>query len=584
MSFTMPTLSISRWCVGLYLLSNIIHSTLAQGAPVVSSSCSDYPGGICSNYVDYSIFTGNVGVPMIENQLHVLTNISTLLGKIDEACVDAYYRYECSASYPRCEMSSSQEIKIWVGCTSACQDVHSNCKKVFQLLDRTDLLPNCDAVSPITQQPLQPDDSCNHIPPKVSDQHGDLNLSAVPEGFVLGSCPAPFLKDPLAKQGTTDTTNPTYCRFGCCVPCPAQELFYNEGWMVHGFLATDIVRFISAVASFVILVSYLVLPDKRRHPSLAILNLSLAIFLFSMTVFFSIGDPRRLQCAADHINPGQQDNNMLCAAQGAILIFASLATCTWCAALILNLHFHTVWNSSFFANRYYILYVVCWGIPTAVMVVALGMHVIKFEFANLCLVSVDQIFNLFFYPMAAVVCPAFLLHICTFLYIAKVAFREGIESEMTQSLSTSSSTQIQRAASAQRHKHVVTAVKIQWRGLLLAILSCGTVIFYWIFYLTQIHRLTDLEGDQSITTRWLQCMLLEDSNQNACVGIVSPHLPPFGLMITAEALVSLIGVWLFLIFGKRSLWREWNDMLYDLRVTLSGRDRFVKNGEQFYSL
>ena len=97
-----------------------------------------------------------------------------------------------------------------------------------------------------------------------------------------------------------------------------------------------------------------------------------------------------------------------------------MATVLWCAALIVNLHVHTVWNSNFFTNKYIYLSIFCWGVPTAFMAVCLGMHKVKFEFANLCLVSVDRIFHLFFYPMAAIVCPAFLLHIVTFLYIARV--------------------------------------------------------------------------------------------------------------------------------------------------------------------
>jgi hypothetical protein len=148
--------------------------------------------------------------------------------------------------------------------------------------------------------------------------------------------------------------------------------------------------------------------------------MSLSIFLFSMVVFFSVGNPKRLQCAADGINPGEFSNNHLCAAQGAILIFGSFATCLWCAALILNLHVHTVWNSNFFTNKYALLNLICWGIPAAIMSIALGLHAIKFEFANLCLVSMDYIFPMFFYPLAAIVCPSFLIHISTFFYIAKV--------------------------------------------------------------------------------------------------------------------------------------------------------------------
>lgn len=214
-----------------------------------------------------------------------------------------------------------------------------------------------------------------------------------------------------------------------------------------------------------------------RHPSLLLLNMSIAIFLFSMGAFFSVGDPKRLQCASNGISPGEMGNNNLCAAQGAILIFGSLATCLWCAALIINLHVHTVWNSNFFTNRYIWLNIICWGIPTVIMCIALGLHAVKFEFANLCLISMRYIFPLFFYPLAAIVCPSFLIHIATFFYIARIAVREGLETDMTQSLSTGTMTNRPPGVS---RKHVMTAVKIQWRALLLAVVAIGTVLFYWV--------------------------------------------------------------------------------------------------------
>lgn len=34
-----------------------------------------------------------------------------------------------------------------------------------------------------------------------------------------------------------------------------------------------------------------------------------------------------------------------------------------------------------------------------------------------------------------------------------------------------------------RHKHVISAVKIQWRALLLAVAGIVTVMFYWVKYL-----------------------------------------------------------------------------------------------------
>jgi hypothetical protein len=48
---------------------------------------------------------------------------------------------------------------------------------------------------------------------------------------------------------------------------------------------------------------------------LLILNLSVAIFLFSMIGYFSIGDPKKIQCATE-VAPSTQDTNPVCAVQG----------------------------------------------------------------------------------------------------------------------------------------------------------------------------------------------------------------------------------------------------------------------------
>ncbi|KAI8377588.1 uncharacterized protein BYT42DRAFT_614261 [Radiomyces spectabilis] len=554
-----------------------------------TDSCIKYPGGICSSYVTYPVFAP-YGVSDIENQIRgPLSQLTTELGELNALCVDTYYRYACTYAYPKCDMNDTKHERTWTTCKSTCEEVLAACGDTFALTGLSPLLPDCSKSSPSTPStPPQPDDNCNMIPPHVTLAEGEnpLNLSAIPFGFMLATCPAPFVRDPLAKPGTNDTLQPRSCRYGCCIPCPAQNYFYRVGWAETGFLVTNIIRCISAVLSLFIVISYLVLPDKRRHPSLLILNLSIGVFLFNLTVFFSIGDPVGLQCASDVINESTQDNNALCAAQGAVLIFAAFATCLWCAALIINLHVYTVWNRNYFTERYLYLNAVCWGIPAAMTAVALGLHSIKFEFANLCLVKLDYISEILFYPMAAIICPSFIIHIATFFYIAKVAFREGVRSEMSQTLSAASHNTEQHAINVKRrhHKHVIAAVKIQWRALLLAVVACGTVLFYWLFYLLQVPKITNLDRNLEITSDWIACILMPGGSQNSCVSIISPYLPPYGLMITAELLVSLIGIWLFLMFAKRSLWHEWNNLIYDIRIMLGARGRVEKNGEQFFQL
>lgn len=102
--------------------------------------------------------------------------------------------------------------------------------------------------------------------------------------------------------------------------------------------------------------------------------------------------------------------------------------------------------------------------------------------------------------------------------------------------------------------------------------------------MTQMKRMTNIQNNLSLTNDWLKCMLTPGNSQNSCSDVIGDSLPPFPLMIVAETLVSSIGIWLFVMFAKRSLWREWNDMIYDLRVRFSRGSRSEKIGEQFFAL
>ena len=102
--------------------------------------------------------------------------------------------------------------------------------------------------------------------------------------------------------------------------------------------------------------------------------------------------------------------------------------------------------------------------------------------------------------------------------------------------------------------------------------------------MTQMSRMTDIQSNPNLTSAWLECMLTPGNGQNKCADLISGHIPPFSLMVVAETLVSTIGIWLFIMFGKRSLWREWNDWIYDMRIRMSGRGGAEKHGDQFFAL
>ncbi|KAF9377595.1 hypothetical protein CPB97_010076 [Podila verticillata] len=543
-------------------------------------SALNYTGTLCSDYVDYKVWAPpGVTIAMLEGGLVNAGMNQTSLGQLKATlptCYDYFMINTCSGTFPRVDptpvLNPPNSLNVLFACKSACQNLVNECAIYLTAVGKVSMLPNCDG--PITGTTLtvppngilyQPDGNCN-----VVKSLGAAGGGA--SGNLSITCDYPFVKDPMPNG---QTANKQYCMLGCCIKCPAQYYLYRDGALEKGFTITNIIRAVSMVFSFILFLSYCLLPDKRSHPSALILFFSLCVFLFSVTIVFPLVDTRAMQCV-DDINPSTQQNNLKCAIQGALLIFASVSTCAWCTALIINLHLHTVWNSAWLAKKYLMLHVICWGFAAAVTGVALGLGEVKWEFATLCLVSQDKAPAIFFYPMAAMIFPAFLLHIATFAHIARISAQAGGDSE-TMSRSTLSAG---AAAVISHRRHVMMAIRIQWRAALMAVCAIVSVTFYWLFYFIQLKKINPTTLSMHIVN-FVAC-LKEGNAHDFCADEMAPFLPPYGLMIAAEALVSSIGTVIFIVFFKANLVREWGEWFSSVGYLFSGKRKQKKEQDQFF--
>ncbi|KAF9128260.1 hypothetical protein BGX30_014405 [Mortierella sp. GBA39] len=532
-------------------------------------SAVNYTGSLCSNYVNYQVWVPpNVTIAMIEGGLVQGGLTADVISQIPPSCSGPFIEYVCSASFPRVVAKGPGEADVLFACKSICQSVVTNCGAILQQFGKSALIPNCDGAIQSTLQTVppngilfQPDDKCNVVQPLAAS-----NSTSPSTGF---QCPPPFIP---VKPGMPPSAS---CNADCCVPCPAQYHLYREGALDKGFRMTNIMRAVSMVFSFILMVSYFCLPDKRSHPSALILFFAICVFLFSVVVIFPLIDTNAMQCF-DEYTPSTQQNNLKCAIQGAMLIFASVSTCAWCSALIVNLHLHTVWNSAWLAKKYWLLHTICWGFAITITAVALGTGQVRWEFATLCLIAQDKSSDIFFYPMAAMIFPAFLVHIATFFHIARISAQAGADSE-TMSRSTLSAS---AAAVISHRRHVMMAIKIQWRAAVMAICAMLCVTFYWLFYFLQLSKISPTVLAPHVLS-FATC-LGHGKGHDACADELAPYLPPYGLMIAAEFLVSSIGTIIFIVFFKMALVREWGDWFSSIGYLCSGKRRQKQEQDQFF--
>ncbi|KAG0221055.1 hypothetical protein BGX31_010240 [Mortierella sp. GBA43] len=389
----------------------------------------------------------------------------------------------------------------------------------------------------------------------------------------MSECLAPFVVDTVfhATNGRQNTDD-AFCGCGCCLPCPQTNAFYKPGALDNGFFITDVLKGVSAGLALVLAISYIVLPDKLQHPSNLILFAAIATAIFGAAVAPSYGNPRRIQCAANGVTVASSYNNNLCTIQGAWLLFGAISTTAWLSIVIINLHLHTVWNSSWLSRRAWLAHTIGWLIPAAFAAIAVVTKSIGWNNSNMCMATQDSSNILLFIPLGVIMIPSTLLHLATFFHIIKVTLQA--ERSETVSHSTLSSG---KAARISHRRHVMNAIRIQWRAAVLAVVVSGSVLLYWAFYLVQ-----GSNTDVSWMSTWQLCIFTGAGNQEQCAErFAQGNVPNFIFMMIAEGLVSTTGLWIFLLFFKKSLMMEWKEYMSGW-ICCGGRRSRRRQEDQFY--
>lgn len=87
-----------------------------------------------------------------------------------------------------------------------------------------------------------------------------------------------------------------------------------------------------------------------------------------------------------------------------------------------------------------------------------------------------------------------------------------------------------------------------WRYMLIGLITIFTISFYWMFYYKEINKFKNIFIDLKI------CSKIKDIG--ICINDSIDMLPPYRLIVTAEVLVSIVGIWLFIIFIDISYFKK----------------------------
>lgn len=292
-----------------------------------------------------------------------------------------------------------------------------------------------------------------------------------------------------------------YCISNCCLPCPLQNYFYNNYNIERDFKIINILRIISTFLSIIIMLLYIIKLKNiniknenvdnnkkliEKNLNIIIICLSLSVFLFSGVSFFVFNNPKDIQCK-DMITKSTQYNNNLCAIQGGILVFSSFCIVVCIFILILNFHINNIWNNKYIITNYYFNNIIIWGIPSIITFIILSTNNISYEFSNLCLVSIESIYNMFFYPLGSIMFLGFLILLISLIFITYKLIYTNVDFYMYDKKDEYKS----EIKKLELYK-TIYVFKYHWRYILIGIITTFTISFYWLFYFKEVNKIKNV--------------------------------------------------------------------------------------------
>ncbi|KAI8622835.1 hypothetical protein BC830DRAFT_1076299, partial [Chytriomyces sp. MP71] len=321
-------------------------------SPVLAASCAVYPGGYCTQFINYPVyipdgssFTAIEGLLQTGGMELLLTLNSTTAA--DRPCVHAFVELSCFTVYPSCEDSIIEDTIKEVPCKSVCQDAGAKCSTLFSMFGKSSLLPDCEG-KVLNLEVTYPSSSCLGL---VSSPVTTIPLP--PQVNV--TCPSFLIKNPAYNDSNPTQLLPTIpgqqCLGSCCVPCPNVYQLYEPSSIQGLNIVYQLFTFLSLVGAVYCFVSYALFVKRRIHPGGMIMYYSFGCIVIHSFQIINIGSNGYRATCLDNITEAIYENSNLCVASAFFLSFGALYLTYWINIFMFNLHLQLVWRKDWFSEK-----------------------------------------------------------------------------------------------------------------------------------------------------------------------------------------------------------------------------------------
>ncbi|KAK5124117.1 hypothetical protein LTR85_001820 [Meristemomyces frigidus] len=402
--------------------------------------------------------------------------------------------------------------------------------------------------------------------------------------YLQGACIAPFLDEsrfPLVGgvvAGRFCAPVPLPGDPTCCLPCPAQQWTYSDSFETYSKVA-EWLSVVGLVLMVFMLLSYLVLPAQQTRSHY--LSVCLIVSVAFISIGFTIPLAAEPEQCYNEITPNDMYSSNTCAWNGAFIVAGGLCAMMWIFIRALSMNLQICWDIVPGKRFFYISQALGWGIPAALFTATMTVTGVSFRFGNACLLNHQDSMADFWGPLLGLAGTAGILQLVTFGYCIHV-YLKNLWSDQAQASSAASDSGLPSYNSSVRtqtaravYQRLKKVLWLQWRGICIVTIILVDVIFFSIVFVYLDGLQSSVVNDWQKVEPWLECLVLNPTDKNACLSMVSGWLVSESTVVAVLVLLSLASIQCFIFLTRPSVFSAWVDFL---------RTKFSPHRQEFVSL
>ncbi|PLB46027.1 hypothetical protein P170DRAFT_364181 [Aspergillus steynii IBT 23096] len=394
-----------------------------------------------------------------------------------------------------------------------------------------------------------------------------------------GLCPKPFLQESLFPS-SGGFIEGRYCKeipgkddgqVSCCLPCPLASWTYGDELMSKTRAASWLSVAVLPLCIF-LLVSYAVLPVKWTHRHYLSICFTLGICFMEIPFIIPLGTNPE-QCY-NQITPKDMHDDLSCAFTGAMLLFGGWVVVVWSFIRTVAFHLQVCWEIVIGKKFMWGAFICGFGIPiigTTVMLILTG---VSFRFGSMCHINIKHSLQDYWAPVMAFAAAASVLQLATMGYCIHVYVRSVFDNATTTNSSDlpSYTSSVRTVTARQAYRRIRRVLQLQWRGVALVLIIIGNVIFFAVVFIDMDKQLAVTPENMKKAMPWLVCLVSSEGDKQKCTKEIEEVGPNQATLLAVLILLSLVGLWNFVLFARPSIFHGWVDLF---RSTFGKREEYV---------